>query len=155
MPARFKRGGDCQSNDAVAIRRFGSRRCVLRRAFGLLADRIAAGQERLRDQVCSQVDLDPIEMNLSSRDKRAKDVETRCLAAGDDRLGDVPRSAERAPDARRVPASRRQRFSDGVGIDDEGTQAFDNEPFKLSGRQALSGLAIALPLSPDARDQTA
>jgi hypothetical protein len=109
----------------------------------------------MRDHGRPQVDVDPIGMNLSPSDKRAKDVESLLLAARRDRSDDIFRGGERAPDAGRVPASRRQRVRDSVGTGKEGSQALDNETVKLGGRKALSGFLIALPLRPNARDQPA
>jgi hypothetical protein len=46
-------------------------------------------------------------------------------------------------------------FARCVRISKESSQALDNQTLELGGRQALSGLVIALPLRLDARDQTA
>jgi hypothetical protein len=84
-----------------------------------------------------------------------KDGETLVLAAGRDRADDIRRGSERALDARRIPASRRQRVRDGDGIGEEGSQALDNETLEVGGRHALPSLMTALPLRPDAHDEPA
>src|SRR6185312_11226710 len=112
-----------------------------------------AGQEHLRDHCRPQVEVDPIRVNLDPSDERAKDCETLILAAGRDRSDDIPCGNERALDARRIAALRRQRLCDGDGISEEGPQALDNETLELGPRKALPGLMTAL--RPDAGDQPA
>ena len=76
-------------------------------------------------------------MNLDLGDERAKDSETLILAAGRDRSDDIRCGSERALDARRIPALRRQRLCDGDGVSEKGPQALDNETLELGGRKTL------------------
>jgi hypothetical protein len=66
----LERGLDCQSDHAVEVDRVGSGRCVRRPAIGLVAERVAAGQERLPNEVRLQVDVDPIAMDLGPSDEQ-------------------------------------------------------------------------------------
>lgn len=107
----------------------------------------------MRDHRRPQVDVDPIQVNLDLGDERAKDRETLILIAGRDRSDDIRCGSERALDARRIAALRRQRLCDAHGISEEGPQALDNETLELGPRKTLPGLMTAL--RPDASDQSA
>src|SRR6185437_14174667 len=149
-------GRDRQPEEAVAVvpsaRWIGSVGITSSLAIVREVGPAMAGQERLRDHRRPQVDVDPIRVNLDLGDERAKDRETLVLA-GRDRWDDTPCGSERALDARRIAALRRQRLCDGDGIGEESSQTLDNETLELGGRKTLAGLMTAL--CPDAGDQPA
>jgi len=74
-------------------------------------------------------------MNLGPRDERTKEIDEMDgvrLLARIDRVDDVSRRGERAPSARRVPASKRQRVDDRLRIGEDRFEAFDDEASRWS-----------------------
>ena len=109
-------------------------------------ERTAGAEERVGEPIRPEIDVDAIEMNLGANDDGPQQAESSLFALGDYGPGDVGAGGERAFDVWRVAASRRQRSSDGVGVGQEGPEAFDDHALEFGRRQALSGARFAFVL---------